>query len=195
MSISVFVIPADEADYFAGVAREKVKNDPPDFHVVICPAVNRLVHDIGSIVVQTQQHIEQLDFHGHGGPGYQKFGTKELLFDSSGTGMEIARRLSVFLTASARVRLLGCNSVANAEGANLLRALRKEFGNSVTVQGSMKNLDGRIDYSERGFIRAKEEQWLFSTTDLDAGIVEAPSDNERTEERRKWLQRVREVMG
>lgn len=193
MSIDVFVISASSEDWCLLQARGVVKPKMPDFHVVPCTNVDRLVHQIGSIVLEYEQHIDQLDFHGHGSPGQQKLG-EEILFDHTGIGMSIAAKLSVFLTDYARVRLVGCRSVMGENGAKLLRSLKKEFGRSVTVQGTVKSLDCRVDYDEGGFERAKEEQWLFSSTDLDAGAVDGPNEDERTEERRGWMNRVREVM-
>jgi hypothetical protein len=170
---------------------------PSDAFVVArCDDPRDLVGVVAA-TAQTYGPIDMLDLFDHGGPGHIRMGSA-LLFASDADpasellGRDIASCLSPFLTDTAHVRLLGCDTAllgdpAAKEGLAsrlLLVKLARALGGHRVVFGTLTGL-GRLHFGPRGFGRDREEAMLFSS--LAAIDIEPPDEDVRGAE----LQRLR----
>ena len=136
-------------------------------------------------VVARYGPIDVLDLYDHGGDGHQRMGDRQL-FASAGDqttpliGEEFAVAIAPHLTATAHVRLLGCDTssaVVPAPGRFLLVKLARTLGERRTVFGTM-NVTDPDDFYEGGLKPGREPSLLFSSS--AALDIEAPTPEERT---------------
>jgi Domain of unknown function (DUF4347) len=127
------------------------------------------------------RRIERLDILDHGAEGIQSLG-QTILFESDGSpdspllGAEIARMLPPYLSETAQVRLLGCNTAEGPAGRMLLLKLARILGGHRTVFGMMDRVI-EADFDADGYAPVMEHQRLFSS---DAALEgEAPGAMQR----------------
>jgi len=187
MSIHLLIIAKHTPDDREMEQAAALAQETENFRVRRCPSPSELIPTVREVVAITKQKIDVLDLYGHGSPGRQRMG-REILFDRDRTGLDIAEALRPFLTADARVRLLGCRTGLYEEGRTLLKSLHAAFGGTAIVQGTLKRVLSRRDIDAGGFLPDREDMWLFSST--DAQRREAPSEPARIRELRAWYESV-----
>ena len=142
---------------------------------------------VGIVAATAKVHgpIDILDLFDHGAPGRVRMGSA-LLFASDAEpasellGRDIASSLAPFLTETAQVRLLGCDTAVLGEPGSkdglasrlLLLKLARALGGHRVVFGTITGL-GRLHFGPRGFGRDREEVMLFSSL---AAVDIAPPD-------------------
>lgn len=175
----------DDTDADIEAVAEQVKCPRDGFVMKRCRSPSALARIIQQVAAE-EGMIETLDFYDHASRDHIIMGDGRL-FDVRGSDLTILRKLGLFLTKDARIRLLGCETALGAQGQQMLRVIRQELGGSVVVYGTLGNVtpdlfDGGI------FLRSEEERWLFSSTEADARL--APSWQERQIEIDNWLRAV-----
>jgi hypothetical protein len=209
VAIHLFVVGKEEP--FGGPCKkalERAKEIENEFLVRTCNSPTELLGVVREAVLLTGQRISTLDIFDHGAQGVQKLGN-EVLFAASSppdpaalkSGAEIARRLSLFLTPDARVRLLGCKTALGATGQTLLLSLQREIGAAVVVFGTNALADAAEEtpgftmdpgeFGARGFKALKEDEWLFSST--EARDRQAPDQEARGKENEGWIEEIRRL--
>lgn len=138
-------------------------------------------------VARKRGMIDTLDLYDHAACDHLTMGDGRL-FDIQGTGAPIFRKLRPFLSKDARVRLLGCETAVAAQGQQMLKMIRQEIGGSVVVYGTLANVTPDL-FKGGIFRRAREERWLFSSTEADARV--APSWRERQIEIDDWHRSIK----
>jgi hypothetical protein len=127
--------------------------------------------------------IDRLDLLDHGAEGIQSMGAS-ILFESDASpasqlvGREIALQIAPYLSETAQVRLLGCNTAEGPAGRLLLLKLARLLGGHRTVFGMIDRVI-EADFDPDGYAPVMERQRLFSS---DAALEgEAPSAMQRFE--------------
>lgn len=192
MAIRVLVIGQHSPvqDMFEDVAdRGRIGPDTDTFMMLRCSTPGALFDTVRSAVRKLNAPISVLDLYDHGGDGYLRMGDpiEPPLFAAEGVGADLAKSLADLLTHDAQVRLLGCDTAVAADGKSLLLMLRDAFKKSIVVQGTLKAVVPG-DFGVGGFKMAREEQYLFSSTEaaeLPKGQV-APTYDDRTIALHSW---------
>ena len=132
---------------------------------------------------RTKRSIERLDILDHGAEGIQAMGDA-ILFASDASpesplvGRDLARMIEPYLSATAQVRLLGCNTAQGTAGRLLLLKLARLLGGNRTVFGTIDRVV-EADFDPDGYAPVMERQRLFSS---DAALEgEAPEARQRFE--------------
>lgn len=149
------------------IAEQAVPTDT--FRVARCWSPQQLVPTVRGVAVERNMLVDTLDLVDHGGSGALFMGD-DYLFRSDGTGLVLAQALRPLLTTDARVRLLDCNTATYDAGRTLLRTLRKAFGGSVVVHGTIVSLF-YYNFGRSGFKKNLEDKFLFSSTDAELRIA------------------------
>jgi hypothetical protein len=149
-------------------------------------------HFIEILLEQADDSIERLDIVDHGGPGHISLGSVDLFRSDRDAGPPLVNaalvtRIRDKLTASAQVRLLGCETAAAfgglREGRLLLVKLAKLLNQSSThhsriVFGTINGIQPE-DFDEHGLRRGQELTLLYSSfTALD---YDSPTYDQRAE--------------
>ncbi len=159
--------------------------DPGESHVVRCRRPEELPDKLERLGARGR--IAQLDIFDHGAEGMQMLGAGALFASDAVPGSELvglplAARLAPYLTETAQVRLLGCNTGEGKAGRLLLLKLARALGERRIVFGTIDRVV-EDDFDRAGYARVMEHQRLFSSVAaLDA---EAPGAMRRFENLRE----------
>lgn len=181
MSIHLFVIarhnPVQSEFEFA--ANAAVATD--EFIVERCESPQEFLPTVRRVALQARKKIRLLDIYGHARRGQQSLGSG-LLFDET-TGEDIAQGLRIFLTPTATVRLLGCDTAVGQQGKRLIETVRRNLGESRCVQGTIASFSSRFSFGPNGFAANLEDPLLFSSSSTQPI---APTQVDRQRELRDW---------
>lgn len=138
--------------------------DAGDTHVVRCRRPEELPAKLERL--GARRRITRLDVFDHGAEGMQMLGAGALFASDAlpGTelvGIELARRIEPYLTETAQVRLLGCNTGEGRAGRLLLLKLARALGGRI-VFGTIDRV-AEDDFDRGGYARVMEHQRLFSS--------------------------------
>ena len=194
MAIRVLVIGqhAPAQVLFEDVAG-RVGPDTSTFITLRCRTPGELFDKVRDAVWQRNAPISVLDLCDHGGDGYIRMGDpiEPPLFAAPDIGKEVASALADLLTFDAHVRLLGCDTAVASKGRALLLMLSNAFnqqgGKAIVVSGTLKAVN-QGDFDVGGFKMAREEHYLFSSTEAIA--VASPTFDERALELLSWRRRI-----
>lgn len=160
----------------------QVRGPPPT--VARCNGLDDVVQAVRT--AGARRSIERLDLLDHGAEGIQSMGDS-ILFESDASpaspllGREIALQIAPYLSETAQVRLLGCNTGEGPRGRLLLLKLARLLGRHRTVFGMIDRVI-EADFDPDGYAPVMEHQRLFSS---DAALEgEAPSAMQRFEHMR-----------
>jgi hypothetical protein len=158
--------------------------DSADTHVVRCKRPADLPEKLARLGARGR--VTRLDVFDHGAEGMQMLGDDALfasdaLPGSALVGHELARQLEPYLTETAQLRLLGCNTGEGKAGRMLLLKLARALGGSRIVFGTIDRVVAG-DFDRQGYARVMEHQRLFSS--IAALDAEAPEAMQRFENMR-----------
>lgn len=171
----------------------QVRGPPPS--VARCDGLDDVLQAVRGAAAR--EPIDRLDLLDHGAEGIQSMGDA-ILFESDASpasplgGRDLARQLAPYLSETAQVRLLGCNTAEGPRGRLLLLKLARLLGGHRTVFGMIDRVV-EADFDAEGYAPVMEHQRLFSS---DAALEgEAPSAMQRFEHMRplgpRWCDRRR----
>jgi hypothetical protein len=159
--------------------------DPGEAHVVRCRQPADLPDRLERIGARGR--VEQLDIFDHGAEGMQMLGGGALFASDARPetellGLPLAGRIAPYLTETAQVRLLGCNTAEGKAGRLLLLKLARALGERRIVFGTIDRVI-EDDFDRAGYARVMEHQRLFSS--IAALDAEAPRAMRRFENLRE----------
>jgi hypothetical protein len=171
------------ADLDIHMVAERV--DSGDTHVVRCRQPAELPDKLERL--GARRRVTRLDIFDHGAEGMQMLGAGALFASDALprtelVGLELAKRIEPYLTDTAQIRLLGCNTGEGKSGRMLLLKLARALGGNRIVFGTIDRVV-EDDFDGAGYARVMEHQRLFSSVAaLDA---EAPGAMRRFENLRE----------
>jgi hypothetical protein len=188
--MKVFVIGKRPPSRFNLVADHEINTvaarmSSRETHVLRCSEAVQLPAEI--VAITEKRSITQLDILDHGGAGMQCLGDG-LLFASDASpeteliGLDLAMQIEPYLTETAQVRLLGCNTGEGKAGRLLLLKLAGALGGHRIVFGMIDRVDAG-NFDRDGYAEVMERQRLFSS--IAALDAEAPSAMERFDHMRE----------
>lgn len=137
--------------------------------------------------IGARRFVERLDILDHGAEGVQAMGDgvlwrSDAAPESRLVGEELAHEIRPYLSETAQVRLLGCNTAVGKAGRLLLLKLARALGPHRTVYGMIDRVI-EDDFDSEGYAPAIERQGLFSSSAALEGV--APSARQRFERLRE----------
>lgn len=125
------------------------------------------------VVDEVDTRVSKLDIFGHGGPGLLQLSPQDgdvVTPDEESWGL--FADLTDLLTATADVRLLGCDTAAGIDGPKVLAGLEAELsraGNARTVWGSLATLNW-TDFGPMGFRTDVASEFLRPASRMSAPV-------------------------
>lgn len=152
--------------------------------MVRCDSPQGLVALAAQAVKDQGGLLDRLDLFDHGREGRLRMGDPVLFDYPAGggavTGTDVAQQLKPYLSDTAQVRLLGCNTGGGEQGRQLLLQLGEIFGAQRVVYGGLAYLY-EIGFDANGFLDVLTCPYLYSSKEARSGPAPASSDDRVTE--------------